>query len=602
MTFKNLNFTALIAVSSLSCLTAAAIVAYPGLIPVRQADGTTINIRLEGNEEEHAAYTEDGRLLVPDENGYYVLASEAQREAFKSARRVKRGGPGLMFSGYPAFGERRAIVVLVEFKNQEFTIPDPNDFYTRMLNEEGFSDYDATGSARDYFIESSDSIFRPAFDVYGPVKLSQNYSYYGQNTWGGNDARPEQMVIEACQLLDDEVDFSLYDNDGNGVIDCVYVFYAGFGEADGGNANTIWPHSWDISQATSRRYLFDDVRLDHYACSNEMQTRTRQPDGIGTFCHEFGHVLGLPDLYSTMYTQAFTPAEWDIMDRGSYNHNSRTPPYYSAAERYSLDWLKPETLSPGEKTLLPLNEENAAFFVPTDKENEYYIIENRQQQGFDAYVPGHGMVIWHIDFVQSVWNNNTVNISPNHLYWDMIEADGVPTVATRDGDAFPGRFEVTEYSPETRPAWRSWSGEDMPFRIFDIAESEEGIITFSVEKYGDSEEEPGVDPENPDKPVIEPGRPGIDPGNSGFEPENPNINPDKPDIEPSGDAGMGYVMNSSLDIRIQGRRVINNGNGRITIFDLTGNRILTLSSEAVLSPGVYFATDGSAYLKFIISN
>ena len=488
---KNIFLLTLIAAAIIAGTTDAhAIMAKPGLITATQPDGSTIRIRLEGDEDMHLVYSEDGKLLTTDEDGFYREASEAESRRLLAPRTEKRRGPGLMFSGYPAFGERRAIVVLVEFKNQDFTIDNPKEFYTRMMNEEGFSDYDATGSARDYFIASSDSIFKPQFDVYGPVKLSQNYSYYGQNTWGGNDARPEQMVIEACQLLDDEVDFSLYDNDGNGVIDCVYVFYAGYGEADGGNANTIWPHSWDISQATSRRYLFDDVRLDHYACSNEIQTPTRKPDGIGTFCHEFGHVLGLPDLYSTFYTQSFTPGEWDIMDRGSYNNNSRTPPYYSAAERYALDWLSPETLSSGEKILKPLNEENAAFFVPTDDENEFYIIENRQQQGFDFKIPGHGMLIWHIDFVQSVWNNNTVNISANHLYWDLIEADGVPTVATRDGDAFPGRFNVTEYSPETRPAWRSWSGEDIPFRIYDIEESEEGVISFKVSTYPLEPEEP----------------------------------------------------------------------------------------------------------------
>lgn len=487
------------AVSSLLLpATAFAVAAKPGVLSVTNPDGTTMNIRLVGNETEHEAYTEDGRLLTTDEEGNYIIASETDKSRMRAARQQeKRRGPGLMSDKYPAYGDKRAVVLLVEFKNKKFTIDDPKTFYTRMLNEEGFSEEKCTGSARDYFIASSDSIFRPIFDVYGPVQVANDYSYYGQNTWGGNDARPEQLALHACQLLDDEVDFSLYDNDGDGVIDCVYLFYAGYGEADGGGSSTIWPHSWDLSQATSRKYLFDNVRLDHYACSNEIQETSRMVDGIGTFCHEFGHVLGLPDLYSTMYTQSFTPSTWDIMDTGSYNNSSRTPPYYSAAERCALDWLKPESLAPGEITLLPLIDENRAFIVTATDPNEYYILENRQQRGFDTYIPGHGMLIWHIDYYPTAWSNNTVNISPNHLYWDLVEADGVKNNNTRAGDAFPGTFNVTEYSPETIPAWVDWEGNDMPFRLFNISESEQGVITFNVQRLGEEEEVPEVPEEEP---------------------------------------------------------------------------------------------------------
>lgn len=463
---------------------AGAVVAKPGLIEAAQPDGTTLSIRLEGNEDLHFAYAEDGTLLTEDENGFYVPATDNEIAEKRRQNALKRrSGPGLMYDDFPAYGERRALVILVQFTNRKFTINNPKDFYTRMLNENGFSDSNSTGSARDYFIASSDSIFRPVFDVYGPVTVPNDYSYYGKNDFFGNDSQPERMVIDACNLLDEEIDFTLYDCDGNGVVDNIYIFYAGYGEADGGGANTIWPHSWDLSKKYSLAYVYDGVKIDHYACSNELQRMGNRPDGIGTFCHEFGHVLGLPDLYSTMSTGAFTPYTWTIMDSGSYNNNSRTPPYYSSFEKYALGWIEPETLDEGEKTLLPLGDSNRAFIVRTSSENEYYLLENRQKKGFDTYLPGHGMLIWHIDYNRSIWVNNMVNVMTNHQYVDLIEADGERLNQNRDGDSFPGVSEVTSFTPETNPGWAPWTKELIPLMILDIEETEDGVIKFNVEEY-----------------------------------------------------------------------------------------------------------------------
>ena len=174
--------------------------------------------------------------------------------------------------------------------------------------------------------------------------LSQSMGYYGANDDFGQDMRPHEMVIEACSLLDSEIDFSEYDRDGDGVIDNVFVFYAGKGEATGGGANSIWPHSSKISDFTTGKvYEFDNVVLSSYACTNEWVDN--HTCGIGTFCHEFSHVMGLPDLYSTTYTGAFTPGEWSLMDHGSYNNGSHTPPYHTGYERYCLGWIEPKVLS-----------------------------------------------------------------------------------------------------------------------------------------------------------------------------------------------------------------------------------------------------------------
>ena len=504
----------------LSSAAAFALPAKQGVIAAEQPDGTTVFIRLEGDERHHKAYSSDGYLLTNDKEGFYVFAdcdaqgnivatslreiNPEQRSAatisklatinqatlmdasVKARSNAPARNPGLFSTQFPSKGEHNAIAILVEFKNKKFSIEDPNDYFTRMLNEEGFSDYNSTGSARDFFIECSEGIFKPYFDVYGPIELDQNYNYYGQNDAYGNEPNCWKLIVDGCQALDDEIDFSLYDANEDGYIDNVYVFYAGFGEADGGNANTIWPHSWDIEYATSQAYYLDGVRLNHYACSNELQYYGGLPDGIGSFVHEFGHVMGLPDLYSTTYSNAFTPGPWDVMDQGSYNNNSRTPPAYSSYERYALEWMEPTLLTEsGEYELLDLRESHSAFILQTDKEDEFYLLENRQQNGNDAFIPGHGMLVWHIDFDQRVWNSNVVNNTATHQFVDLIEADNKATAASRKGDSFPGTGKVTSFTDETTPAFVSWSGKPMAVNLYDIEEND-GVITFRAESTSET--------------------------------------------------------------------------------------------------------------------
>lgn len=319
-------------------------------------------------------------------------------------------------SSFPAKGEQKALVILVEFADCEFFTPDANQYFTSLLNAEGCDLDGATGSARDYFVQNSSGIFLPDFDVYGPVTLSQPVKYYGGNDRWGNDEAPHKMIIEACQLLDSEVDFSLYDRDGDGTIDNVFVFYAGRGEATSGGANTVWPHSARITEwEPMTEYLFDGVMLDSYACTNEQVGN--HTCGIGTFCHEFSHVLGLPDLYATSYSTAFTPGDWSLLDSGSYNNGEKTPAGYSIFERYALGWIDPKVITGAEQEITLRNvAENDGGIIATARENEFFLLENRQQTGWDTYIPGHGMLVWHVDYRESVWVNNTVNNSQRHQY------------------------------------------------------------------------------------------------------------------------------------------------------------------------------------------
>lgn len=572
--------------------TTHAVTAKPGIITAMQPDGSTVSIRLEGNEYSNRAYTTDGYLLTVDEEGYYVfatvdskgapcastfradtpdtrnaatrsfLASVNQAEvidAFISAsqhnpmprRSAAKAGPGRFDATYPVFGEQRALVILVEFADNEFSSTDDSQaYFDRMLNETGFSENYATGSARDYFIANSMGAFLPQFDVYGPVKLENNMEYYGAHAAGANDRRPEKLITDACTLLDNEIDFSIYDCDSNGVIDNVYVFYAGFGEASGGGNNTIWPHSAFLTDISKKKYYFDELLLDRYACSNELEING-ETVGIGTFVHEFSHVLGLPDVYATAYNGAFTPGSWSCIDNGNYNNNGHTPPYYSSFERYALGWMEPTILEEaGHYTLDRLYQTNEAFIVPTAREEEYFLFENRQQEGLDQFIPGHGMVVWHIDFNEEAWLKNTVNNDPAHQYIDLVEADNILTDKSRSGDSFPGTEGITEFTPETLPAFVSWDNVTPEFGLYDITESEDGMISFDLRLI---------------------------------------------------DAGIQQINNISDALIIVKGNTVKAVDRLTTIYDFSGHKLAVAGTQAVtLQPGTYIASDGIKSCKFII--
>lgn len=521
------------------CFSALGSPARPGVTRLVQADGTTLTVRLEGDEFFHQYLTEDeyplieknglfhyadydfeGRLIdsglkasecgcrKPEEQKFLSdidkstlrariakralsLSSDGHvrmtpgKHRFTTERTLSNDGPPYQ-RGYglfpelrfPAYGSRKAIVILVEYKDVKFNNSyDPHDYFSRMLNADGFSDLGATGSAAEYFKVNSNGAFMPQFDVYGPVTLAHNMEYYGYNGVGGQDARPAEMVVDACQQLDATVDFSEYDCDGDGIVDNVFVFYAGRGEATGGGPDTVWPHSFNLAEAGWPVLYFDNVRVHTYGCTNEW--RDDRPDGVGTFIHEFSHVMGLPDLYSTFYTGAFTPGEWSALDGGAYNNDGMTPPYYGAFERYALGWMEPLAIDASLSAVLPPITDNTAGIIKTDSETEFFLVENRQQEGWDRFVPGHGMLVWHIKYDPQIWSQNSVNNIAGRQYVDIEEADGTESNTSRDGDCFPGVSEKTSFTAETYPSLRTWTGKAINLPITDIAE-QNGLVSFNI--------------------------------------------------------------------------------------------------------------------------
>lgn len=520
--------------------TTFAIPAYPKPLKVKQADGSWLTIQMRGDEHGHYVLTSDGIPLVfnaRQKNYEYadwkdgkvqasgIKAAEASErtakvkafvksqdksailESFKRARlqqlqqtlssrrnvslKASSNPQKEKLNNFPTIGEVHSLVILVQFADTKFSTvgSDAHQFFNNMLNEPGFTySNGANGSARDFYLNSSNGRFQPQFDVIGPVTLPEKYSYYGANQGSSvdNPARLEQFVREACTLADPLVDFSQYDHNQDGYIDNIYFFYAGKGEADSGDGNAIWPHSAYYSDMAKDAGLsetslkLNGVEVGNYTCSNEINGTliTPQPAGIGTFVHEFGHVLGLADHYDVNYGMTtFAPGSFDTMAQASYNNNGNTPAAFSAYERACLGWLDLTVLKDGVDSLnvLPdLNDSNKAYVVPvggTDDE-EYFIMENRQKKGWDAFIPGHGMLLWHIDYDAKAWEKNELNITGTHQRVDIVEADNKLSDNTRAGDPFPGTSNVTQCN------LTSWAGGKV--MSLDDIEEKDGIINLML--------------------------------------------------------------------------------------------------------------------------
>lgn len=470
-----------------------------GTRTITQPDGTSINIRIIGDENMHFTLSEDGSILHRDANGFYqfgridsdgaivpsntaVNISEINMEMLranrKSPRRAPQTGLGLVKNTYPNMGSPKGLIILVEYSDVKFNDSyDGTEYFNDMINGENFAQYGGTGSARAYFKEQSGGKFIPSFDVYGPITLPQQQSYYGKNDRYGNDTNPAEMVTDALDILDPAVDFSQYDTDGDGLIDNIYIFYAGQGEASYGDENTVWPHSWDVRYEGITKWV-DGVQVANYACSNEWERN--KPDGLGTFVHEFSHVMGLPDLYNTEDpTALYTPGDYSVLDSGNYLNDSRTPPNYSAYEKNAMGWYEPIMLDgPMSVTLQEISSGDFGL-IPTSKTFEFFLLENRQLTGWDKYLPNHGMLIWHIDYVENVFMMNEVNNTKNHQYVDIVEANNSPNYINAKGFTFPGTSRKTEFSSSTRPALQEWSGGYIDLPITGITESD-GLISFDV--------------------------------------------------------------------------------------------------------------------------
>ena len=521
--FITLCASAFLGVSSLFALPARSIPE-----TVTQPDGTVVTVRVVGDEFYHYQMTADGIPVVRGADGFYryaelapdgtvvagqVIARDAHLRTASDKVYLEQLATRQVSQGMVAQRQlkrqqklrsvtRRAmqattgddvhgLVLLVEFSDQKFNAANTLEDFKEMMNKEGYNYQGAIGSARDYFIAQSGGQFRPTFDVVGPITLDKTMAYYGGNDkYTGNDSRPEEMVIDACRKVESTVDFSIYDRDNDGFVDLVYVIYAGYGESANDNAgsldDTIWPHAWYIYQGAGKEVSVDGKLLDAYACSAELQGNTgTYRDGIGSFCHEYSHTLGLPDFYDTGGSN-YGMSTWSLMDYGCYNgpdmngdgHSDGSVPVgYTAYEREFCGWLTIEELtSPATVTLENLADSKQAYKIVSSDENQYFVLENRQQKGWDQYMAASGLMIVKVDFNQSVWDYNTVNNDATRQRMTIMPADNQYSLSNEYGDLYPYNGN-NSFTDSSRPAAKTNTGELLSKPVTNIA-LENGVITF----------------------------------------------------------------------------------------------------------------------------
>lgn len=321
---------------------------------------------------------------------------------------------------------------------------DPVSLYRKITNESGYHDNGFQGSVRDYFKAQSGGKFILDFDVAGPVMMSQPYDYYGNN----DEKNISEMVIEACKGVQDSIDFSRYDWDGDGEAEEVFILYAGYGQNDydASNDSLIWPLMSALEE--DRKSLkINGTKINTYACSSELK-HDGKIAGIGTFCHEFSHCMGFPDVYDVQNKGSFAMDAWDLMDYGNYNGDGYLPAGYTAYEKMVCGWLTPVELgmqSLEVTDMKPLADGGQAYLIRHPQyENEYFLLENRQPVGFDKLLPGSGVLITHVDYDKDAWEANAVNTLGlyngyynDHLRLALVPADGIASISTIAHDTYP---------------------------------------------------------------------------------------------------------------------------------------------------------------------
>lgn len=574
MYFLNMGVLKYFFASLVFCGSLWAMPALDRFFPLQQPDGSFLRIRSVGNEVLNFKLTEEGFVVARDSAGFFCYVKEdgelseirAHEVADRTDREteflnslnkdavlgsVRRQGASRTYetfhkaegsfesteSTFPAIrfmpkpnnlangGEKKALVILVQFNDVKFKSGDPKTQFENYLNAKGYNVNGNLGSVRDYFSDNSSGKFIPNYDVVGPVTLSGsayktygNYSKYGQ--MGGAVA-----LMEALDTLINRqtVDFTQYDSDQDGYVDFVHMIYAGIGSNDSKQDSALWPHMWYLAGAYGNLFNINTVGkrvassgngfrknytyVDAYACSNELDGaawtvngKSSRIVGVGTFVHEFSHLLGLGDHYSKE-SDLYTLSVWDVMDGGAYNYASlnagiaSAPPYYSTFEKEYMGWMNSSEIMEGDDVELPPIQTNAAFKVKNPKNaNEFYLMEYRNRSKWDVGLPNHGMLIWHIDYSDSVWYNAEINTS-RRMHVDIVEADEVADNETIISDVFPGFTGFTSMGHYARAVtafkkFVTWAGEDLGVEITDIAEAGDySKVSFNV-KFGSSYEAP----------------------------------------------------------------------------------------------------------------
>lgn len=521
--------------------------AYPGPITVIQSDGTELTAYLHGDEHFSWSSASDGTLLVQVGKNYYVAQVEEDgtlkatpqlahnpesrnateknmAEAQDKDSFFKATDAGLQslakslntdiasnISYFPHNGAPKVLVILVQFPDCKFLSKDPKTAFYYFLNAESgkqapealTSAYLCTnyGSVKQYFTEMSKGAFTPVFDVAGVVTVNRSYTYYGQDASENNrDIYSKDLVVEACKLAKSQlgVNFSDYDLNDDGKADLVYIIYAGIGQNLGGDANTIWAHT----RAGANYTIDNETNIYSYGLNCELnapdKTTTNYISGIGVFCHEFSHCMGIPDLYpynTAAYVNNQEPEYWDLMDAGEYWNRGFNPAAYSPWELDIVGWdSNIETLgnTAQQLELQPYYQDRKVYKIEAS-DGQYLLLQNLQKVDWWQGFPYHGLLIHRIDYNKpTVGLNYRMNQTPGSPEVTILPADGIILSGYLSGkgktytdkeyqlshlsDPFPGRNNVTQLTEA-----KLNNGVLLTNLLYNIKETD-GVITFDYLK------------------------------------------------------------------------------------------------------------------------
>ncbi len=470
---------------------------------ITQPDGSTITIVMHGDEYGSYITTTDGHIVQRCDDGFFrysqmsgdvcIATDVIARDNEKIDARIEQVDRNAIINhiqegaqlkrqsmSYEARPEGaplrkiaqatqedevktvRGLVILAEFQDVKFSENGTKENISALMNEEGNDYLGGIGSARDYFLAQSYGKFDPTFDVIGPVTLPENEAYYGapqQGYSGGDDgAKVYYMPLHACDAAYEQglCNFADYDSNLDGVVDLVFVVYAGYAESSGADKNTIWPHAaWVGSLNANKDRIYDGVKLDAYACTSELAGTTGTDlYGIGAICHEFSHTLGLPDWYDTKGGGGFGMNKWSVMDQGCHNFDGRIPCGYNAYEREFCGWMEITELTDKASIEMTNVATSATAYkvVASNNSDRYFTLETRVKEGWDQHLPGEGILIIKVDYDADAWNmqNNSVNTLSARQRFQFVPADNKIDVNTFEGDLWPNGAQ-NAFSDTTTP-------------------------------------------------------------------------------------------------------------------------------------------------------
>ncbi|NIN01456.1 MAG: M6 family metalloprotease domain-containing protein, partial [candidate division Zixibacteria bacterium] len=402
---------------------------------------------------------EEGRLQE-----WAVKADSARQRGVWQANANPPLAAKRAFTAVDAIDTVMAVVIMVDFDDKIHSRSTSE--FDNLLFSKGF--VLPTGSMRDFFWENSYGTFEVIGDVMGWYRMPQDYVYYtctyGENGFGPYPYNAQKLVEDAVNAADPYVNFADYDRDGNGFVDALFVVHAGPGAEENGNPCDIWSHRW----VTNGYVYVDGVRVYDYSMEPEIRAGGSLVD-IGVFCHEFGHMLGLPDLYDTDYSSSGL-GRWSLMAGGSWNNGGRTPAHFDAWSKSKLGFSTPVQLSSNQTDVEILQAETSPvsyrLWTSGSGGSQYFLLENRQRIGFDSYLPGDGLLIYHVDETKT---GNSQEWCPGgtayqHYKVALEQADGSFGLEGCYGsadngnssDPFPGYQNKRSFDDTTYPGSRNY--------------------------------------------------------------------------------------------------------------------------------------------------